>query len=342
MRTVSRIVLLIVILGLAGSWSPSAVADTEPWRFAVLCDTRGDNVSTLRKTCINDAVVEAIAADIVGMGCEAVLVPGDLVNGWFDNGGTDYAEQFRNWRMAMRPVYDVGIAVYPVRGNHENCSETIPSYPPPDPKLLEAYLATFQWDVPRNGPVREESLTYFVKHKNALFVGLDQYITLHRVNQPWLERVLNAHAGTEAGSPYVFVYGHEPAYRVCHADCLATYEPERDAFWSLLKDRGVLAYFCGHDHLTYAQSPSAITPPYQIVVGGGGAPFVPDSELPPVQTPSCVLAPELGDHYVNNKAYAYVVVTVADNRVDAMLRQWSGPTIDTWTELPLFTYPQTL
>lgn len=336
MRTTFWTVLLLVAISPASYCGQEGSATVDPWRFAVLCDTRGDDEPTLRKTCINDAVVQAIAEDVVAENCEIVLVPGDLVNGWWASGGTDYSEQFLNWRMAMSPVYDAGIPVYPVRGNHENCTTTIPNYPPPDPRLLEAYLDAFRWDVPRNGPEREESLTYYVEYENALFVGLDEYITPHRVNQAWLEGVLPDPADPEA--PYVFVYGHEPAYRVCHEDCLASYVPERDAFWSTLKEKRVLAYFCGHDHLTYAQTSSAQTPPYQIVVGGGGAPLVPDAKLPPVQTQSCPLAPELGAHYVNNTNYGYVIVTVADTRVDAVFRHWNGPIVDTWTDVPLFIY----
>lgn len=337
MRATFWVLLLLALISIASHCSQEASAAADAWRFAVLCDTRGDNEPTLRKTCINDAVVEAIAHDIVAEKCKIVLVPGDLVNGWWASGGTDYAEQFQNWKTAMEPVYSADISVYPVRGNHENCSRE--PYPPPDPELLEAYLGAFSGNVPLNGPEREESLTYFVEYKNALFIGLDQYITPHRVNQDWLDEVLHDHLDNLPDGdtpPFVFVYGHEPAYRVCHEDCLAIYSAERNVFWRTLEENGVLAYFCGHDHLTYAQASSGDTPPHQIVVGGGGAPFVPNKSF--YDPDVCPLAPELGLHYANNTNYAYVIVTVTDMQVDAVLRLWSGPLVRTWTDVPLFTY----
>ncbi len=102
----------------------------ENWKFAVMCDTRGDNTRTPGKTCLNDEVVKAIARDIKREGCELVIVPGDMVNGWIANGGekicgiskgsTSYERQFANWKEAMDPCYGSGIKVYTIRGNHEH------------------------------------------------------------------------------------------------------------------------------------------------------------------------------------------------------------------------------
>ena len=58
----------------------------------------------------------AIAEEIVSQGCELVIVPGDLINRWWANGGTAYAYQFQLWGTIMQPVYEAGIPVYPVRG----------------------------------------------------------------------------------------------------------------------------------------------------------------------------------------------------------------------------------
>ena len=45
-------------------------------------------------------------------------------------------------------------------------------------------------------PEGEAGLTYSVTAKNALFVGLDEYVNLHRVNQAWLDGY-NASHGTQ-------------------------------------------------------------------------------------------------------------------------------------------------
>jgi hypothetical protein len=56
---------------------------------------------------------------------------------------------------------------------------------------------------------------------------------------------------------HLFVFGHEPAFpqpdadngRTRHiGDCLDADPANRDRFWSLLRDSGVIAYFCGHTH----------------------------------------------------------------------------------------------
>jgi hypothetical protein len=116
---------------------------------------------------------------MVKEGVELVIFPGDLVNGWFYI-STPYVDQFATWRKAMAPVYDAGIKVYPVRGNHENG----PPYPlinfpwPPDvnatpvivpiAELKAAYRTAFTdaW-IPANGPAGEEGYTYSFVYKNA-------------------------------------------------------------------------------------------------------------------------------------------------------------------------------
>ncbi len=56
---------------------------------------------------------------------------------------------------------------------------------------------------------------------------------------------------------HVFVFGHEPAYprpdtdngRQRHMDdSLNAHPAHRDRFWALLREEGVVAYFCGHTH----------------------------------------------------------------------------------------------
>jgi 3',5'-cyclic AMP phosphodiesterase CpdA len=50
------------------------------WKFAVVSDTQGDNKREVaNKTCINDAVVQAVACDIVREKPDLVIVAGDLI-----------------------------------------------------------------------------------------------------------------------------------------------------------------------------------------------------------------------------------------------------------------------
>lgn len=78
-------------------------------------------------------------------------------------------------------------------------------------------------------------------------VGVDQYlngINTHRVNQNWLDVQFEQNT-----QPHVFVFGHEPAIKVNHTDCLDDNPGSRNAFCNSIVHAGGRVYFCGHDHL---------------------------------------------------------------------------------------------
>lgn len=311
-----------------------------PWKFAVISDTQGDNRERNNKTCISDTVVQAIADDIVRENPDFVLVTGDLVNGWFRNGGTGYAVQYANWREAMKPVYQAKIRVYPVRGNHDSGPERqalppLPSHlePPPDTPVLlkKAFRDAFPEPyIPKNGPAGEEGLTYSFTHKNAFIVGLDQYTGgQHKVNQDWLDRQL---AGNR--SPHIFVYGHEPAFEAVHKDNLAFYPKKRDLFWNSIGRAGGRVYFCGHDHF-YNR---AIVPDNdgsqirQIIAGtGGGALKTWSGAYKDVK--------RVQGEYHSGDYHGYILVTLDGLRVTVVWRvmaRENGAVI--WRSLDSFTY----
>ena len=95
-------VLVLLILALCfGSGSCTRVptsprSSTQAWEFAVLTDTQGANRAPEGHSCINDGIVHAMAKDLVRENPDFVLVAGDLVNGWFRNGGTPYSVQYQN------------------------------------------------------------------------------------------------------------------------------------------------------------------------------------------------------------------------------------------------------
>jgi 3',5'-cyclic AMP phosphodiesterase CpdA len=321
------------------------------WTFAVLCDTRGDNVSTNRtKSGVNEAVVNSMARDIVKEGAELVIVPGDLVNGWFYI-DTPYADQFATWRQVMAPVYDAGIKVYPVRGNHENGPpDPLKEFPwPPDPPnyptiltievLKAAYLTAFAdaW-IPGNGPPDEEGLTYSFVYKNAFFVGLDHYINLnpyrvYRVNQPWLDDQFRQNK-----QPHTFVYGHAPAFRVGHADSLASYPEERDLFWNSLGNAGVRMYFSGHDHLynrAHIDDQAGHTI-YQVLAGSGGAPF---NIWPHPPEGGYFEGDKVVHDYDDQVHYGYIIVTVDGPHVTMKWKAMLNNGVqDVWIAMDILEY----
>ncbi len=336
--------LLSLFLILSGMSRPVAGAslETSPasWKYAVISDTQDNNKEKPDKTCINDRVVQAISEDIVREKPDFVIVTGDLVNGWFRNGGTDYATQYANWRKAMAPVYQGEIRVYPIRGNHDSGPERLalpplPAHLEPPADTIEVLKKAFQTAfiepyIPKNGPAGEEGLTYSFVHKNAFLVGLDQYtVGQHKVNQAWLDRTL-----AENRSSHIFVFGHEPAFETGHPDNLAFFPQERDLFWNSLGKAGARIYFCGHDHFyNRALIPDQSGRPIrQIIAGTGGGPLKPwlgvykDSD-------------RVKGEYHNGGHHGYLLVTVDGPQVTlawkALVNQGA---MNTWQTLDTFTY----
>jgi 3',5'-cyclic AMP phosphodiesterase CpdA len=240
---------LLVVFSLSG-------CAQAPWKFIVTGDSRdGDNG-------VNTTILGELAAEIVKRQVDFVLLSGDLVNGYVDQ--TALESQLNTWRNTMQLVYDAGIGVYVVRGNHDVG----------DPAGVTAWNKVFkgEFSLPDNGPAGEKNLTYSVTHKNALIISLDQYIKHRRVNQAWLAAQFAANT-----KPHIFVLGHEPAFKALHEDCLDDYPAERDVFWGSIEKAGGRTYFCGHDHFyNHARVDNDGDPSndiHQYIVGTAGAPL---------------------------------------------------------------------
>lgn len=240
---------LLVVFSLSG-------CAQAPWKFIVTGDSRGNDNG------VNTAILSELAAEIVKKQVDFVLLSGDLVNGYVDQ--TALESQLNTWRNTMQPVYDAGIGVYVVRGNHDVG----------EPAGVTAWNKVFkgEFSLPDNGPAGEKNLTYSVTHRNALIISLDQYIRLRRVNQAWLDSQLAANT-----RPHIFVFGHEPAFKASHEACLDDYPAERDAFWASIEKAGGRTYFCGHDHFyNHARVDDDGDPSndiHQYIVGTAGAPL---------------------------------------------------------------------
>jgi 3',5'-cyclic AMP phosphodiesterase CpdA len=251
-RNALRVVFIsafFAVVSLTGCAGPS-------WRFIVTGDSRGDNNG------VNTAILGELAAEIVKKQVDFVLFSGDLVYGQTDQ--AEMESELKTWRDIMQPVYDAGISVYVVRGNHDLG----------DPPSITAWNNVFKdkFSLPANGPAGEKNLTYSVEHKNAFIVGVDEYVRLRRVNQEWLDTQFAANT-----KPHVFVLGHEPAFKTRHKDCLDDYVVERDMFWASIEKAGGRTYFCGHDHFyNHARVDDDGDPNndiHQFIAGTAGAPL---------------------------------------------------------------------
>ena len=224
------------------------------WRFAVVGDTHVPASS----------IVSEIAASMLADGVKLALFAGDIAESGASASASTYATQLATWKDQVAVLYNAGIGVYPIRGNHENDVKNV---------SIDAWNTAFSGShlLPANGPAAETNLTYSFTYKNALFVGLDEYANLHRVNQSWLDQQFAANQDR----PHVFVFGHEPVFKVFHTDNLDDYVTERDAFWKSMAEAGGRTYFSGHDHFfDLARIDDGDGNPnndlYQAVVGTGG------------------------------------------------------------------------
>jgi predicted phosphodiesterase len=232
------------------------ISTVTPWQFIVTGDSRSNG----ENNGVNIRIVDELAAEIVSKNVDFVLWTGDLVNGYDDPETME--SQFNTWRKTMSPVYDAGIAVYVVRGNHDIG----------EPEGMSAWNNVFE-DSPDNGPPGEENLTYSVTHKNALIIAVDQYVgEKQHINQNWLDRQFAANT-----KPHVFVFGHEPAFEALHEDCIGADPDVRDRFWASIAKAGGRTYFCGHDHFYDHSLPDNDGDPHndvhQYIAGTAGAPL---------------------------------------------------------------------
>jgi len=95
----------------------------------------------------------------------------------------------------------------------------------------------------------DQYTTFSFDYSNAHFVILDEYCVnsgdIDDALYAWLSADLHA-----TDQPAIFVFGQEPAYPYYRhvGDSLDDYPENRDRFWQLLHDTGVVAYICGHTH----------------------------------------------------------------------------------------------
>ncbi|MDO9542627.1 MAG: GDSL-type esterase/lipase family protein [Kiritimatiellia bacterium] len=307
-------VLALFCLMLAGN-----IASAGAWKFAVVCDSRGDGVIT-STAWVNTNVLQAVARGITNDRAEFVLFAGDMIRGNYGSATTNLVYQYTQWSNAFSPVYTARIPVYPIRGNHEMNGD-------PDGSI---YTSAFGSTVPNNGPAGEIGKTYSFSHKNALIIGLDQYQNPQRVNQAWLDSRLASNR-----LPHVFVFGHEPAVQVSHSDCLAYENASRDLFLKSITEAGCRIYFCGHDHF-YNRArliPRNGINIMQVVLGTCGAPY---------SIWDGIYGQNYGEENMASNCYystytnGYVLVTVSNFNVKM---EWKGSTnLTTWETYDTYGY----
>ncbi len=344
--------------------SGSAIEEeNRSWRFVVTGDCRSGSDGS----GVNEVILDKVARAISKEDIEFVLFTGDLVYGHADRttlgdeGALKRLEQelllFRN---TMEPVYSKDIPVYCVRGNHSATQRnpdhaSHPDHRPiwPETKKVWDKVMSGKYAMPDNGPEREKNVTFSAVHHNAMIVGLDLYTpnldsaanedgsypkdACRKVNQSWLDEQL------KNKKEHLFVFTHEPAFKVQHNDCMhgdssygIDFSTYRNRFWESIAAAGGRTYFCGHDH-GYAHARiddgdgDFSNDVHQFVVGtaGAGVNIVP--EYNGFNDPYVPVAQE------HAQKYGYVVVEVTGSKVDLEFNYLNEST-DTFEAVSVLSY----
>lgn len=325
----SLFLLLIPSFTFATSDEIESDQNQTPWSFVIIGDTQDAVMDT--KTGISPmlpALFKAIASEKP----DFVLHTGDCISGEYTADDSpamgNFIGMYRHFMEAAAPVYNYsshsGIPIYTVRGNHDNGNRY-----EGNESLIDAYLSTIARDLPTNGPEGEEQFSYTFIHNGALFIGVDEYIPhngkIATVNQEWLDSAL---AG--AGTPFIFVWGHSPAYPLnkngIDPYVMSLFPEDRDAFWNSMVSHHVPLYFCGHYHL-YSRGQKEGT--WQIIGGTGGGsasgydPGAVDPSLQVAYPTEPVPAMDQGI------GYSLVTVDIANGTVSLVHKQYQGNR-ETW------------
>lgn len=198
---------------------------------------------------------------------------------WADNRpslGTTTQQNFHWVVLEMNRILGSQPAFHVVPGDYDYTFQTQAE--------LNTYADVKGWDrIAGNHDTEDLGMSNYVSDcDNARFIYINEYVCPAGIDNSsagrvcehllaWIEQQL-------VGAPrFVFVVGHEPAFPESRhtGDSLDYYPADRDAFWQLLNNRGVLAYICGHTHYysTYSDQTGSTV---QIDLGNAGNPGEPE------------------------------------------------------------------
>ena len=256
------------ITRLAAAFALAALAtfsQAEGWKFLVTGDDRSGKNRPEDHNGVNTLILGELSKAFLAEKPKFVLFSGDLING--PKTDVEMEGQLATWLETMKPVYDAGIKVYNIRGNHEM------HVPHPDAVWQKMFVGPYA--LPTNGPKGEDEMSYTVSYENTLIIGLDEFQAKNdeaHINQSWLDETL-----AKKKAQHVFVFAHKMAFRSGHHDDGMELDPTaRDKFVNSLLGAGARVAFFGHDHLYdhRALTNSAGKTLDQFVIGTAGAPLV--------------------------------------------------------------------
>lgn len=224
-------------------------------KFIVLSDQHNYTGSSIYDT---SAYFRGACEKIATLNTDFMVVVGDFV-------------QPQNTAWTIEQYIDPNYVWYPVIGNHECESSGAMSWI----RAKNAGGISLPYIV-RGGPENAVETIYSFDYKQCHFIVINEYYNglsdcynfgtnpgywQGNIDDPLYRWLINDLELND--KPYIFIFGHEPAYpqpdmdngRERHmTDSLnkSSTAYNRDRFWNLLNDYGVVAYFNGHTH-NYSQ-----------------------------------------------------------------------------------------
>lgn len=263
---------------------------------------------------VNAAAMKTLAKQIVAEKPNVLLFTGDCIWATTDE---EEASQLQTFLGLMKPIYDAGVKVLVIPGNHDTHA------PHADEYWRKAFSGPYA--NPDNGPAGGNDLSFYYKTGNVLFVGIDEFVHGDKgaptVNQQWLDSVLAKNPAT-----HVFAFAHKLAFFAGHHDDGFNQEPDvRDSMMKSLSDAGCHMILFGHDHfydheLALKNGWPESRAIHQVIVGTAGAPFVHGTST----------APSDGDWKLTHLghgegALGYAVIDIDGNHVSVVYKTEKSP-----------------
>jgi hypothetical protein len=232
---------------------------------------------------------------------ELLISPGDLMAGVFKRDADSVVEcnriQLKTWRDKVFSLMDAGIAVRVTLGNHEavvadesrkveRCGAHSKAYVVEKTNFAMISAELNDMVEGEQGPAADMGFTYSFDRGPCHFVMLNAYtLTEHSsFTNETLKWLIGDLEKAKAAGKLIFVASHSPAFPGGgHTwdslpffdktyDC-DYYDPkygkdlrrERDRFWNILKQFGVVAYLCGHEHNIQVQEVEGV---WHVISGG--------------------------------------------------------------------------
>lgn len=262
---------------------------------------------------VNQAVLERSLEQAYSQNVSLIVIPGDLVSGYTSDadylesqlrawkrvvspiaGGIPIYEGIGNHDLVLRFFEKIGHRNYVSAVGTEAGEVLFARHfvnPPNGPESISAdfppyrgNVYSFDWG---NAHFTVLNCNYRQKGPGKLVSDMEGELegTLRDEQLEWLDRDLQS--ARTRGQRHFFVFLHEPAFpnggHTKDAMWWSGEKPDvierRNRFWMILCQYRVLALFAGHEH-NYSRTlidetvdPSFSAPIWQIVTGGGGAPF---------------------------------------------------------------------